>query len=215
MHPDGGPFNKTASLTRAPLPAYLLLCNVSFFPHFWDISTCKWLPLEIMLPFPWFVEKLLPIRFFLTQQRSQISKTKNKSLVSKTVIVNTSLLSPFPSLVNQVLLQLLGWDILVQYITICYLDKYIWQFGQISFTIWTNTFCNLDKYNVQFGQIYFTLYSFPSLVNHVSHNSWDEIYRSNIWELAIWKKLQFGQICFTILTSAFLSLTNTWYNLDK
>ena len=93
-----------------------------------------------MLPFPWFVEKLLPIRFFLTQQRSQISKTKNKSLVSKTVIVNTSLLSPFPSLVNQVLLQLLGWDILVQYITICYLDKYIWQFGQIQCPIWTNIF---------------------------------------------------------------------------
>ena len=99
-----------------------------------------------MLPFPWFVEKLLPIRFFLTQQRSQISKTKNKSLVSKTVIVNTSLLSPFPSLVNQVLLQLLGWDILVQYITNCYLDKYIRQFGQISFTIWTDTLSNLDKY---------------------------------------------------------------------
>ena len=181
-----------------------------------------------MLPFPWFVEKLLPIRFFLTQQRSQISKTKNKSLVSKTVIVNTSLLSPFPSLVNQVLLQLLGWDILVQYITICYLDKYIWQFGQLSFTIWTNTFVNLNKYIVQFGQIYFTLYSFPSLVNHVSHNSWDEIYRSNIWQLAIWKKIaiwtnmfynfdkcifkfdkymiQFGQIYFTIYS--FLSLVN-------
>ena len=34
------------------------------------------------------------------------------------------------------------------------LDKYILQFGQIHFAIWTNTFGNLDKYVLEFGQIY-------------------------------------------------------------
>ena len=40
-----------------------------------------------------------------------------------------------------------------------YMDKYIWQFGQIHFTIWKNTFDNLDKYILQFGQIHFTIWT--------------------------------------------------------
>ena len=43
----------------------------------------------------------------------------------------------------------------------CNLDKtfLLLQFGQIHFTIWTNTFYNLDKYFLQFGQINFTMCS--------------------------------------------------------
>ena len=32
--------------------------------------------------------------------------------------------------------------------TICNLDKYNLQFGQIQFAIWINTICNLDKYSL-------------------------------------------------------------------
>ena len=38
------------------------------------------------------------------------------------------------------------------------LDKYILQFGQIHFTIYTNTFYNWDKYSLQFRQIHLSTF---------------------------------------------------------
>ena len=38
-----------------------------------------------------------------------------------------------------------------------FLDKYILQFWQIHFSIWTNTFHNLDNHILQFGQAYFSI----------------------------------------------------------
>ena len=42
---------------------------------------------------------------------------------------------------------------------ICNLDKYILQFRQIHFIIWTNTFGNLDKYILQLGKIHSVIWT--------------------------------------------------------
>ena len=61
------------------------------------------------------------------------------------------------------------------------LEKYILQFGQILFAIWTNIFSNLDKYCLQFGQIHLAI--------------WTNIF-SNLDKYV----LQFGQIHFATKT---------------
>ena len=46
--------------------------------------------------------------------------------------------------------------------------KYILQFGQIHFAMWTNTFSNLNKYICQFGQTHFAVCTNTTSYNHIT-----------------------------------------------
>ena len=80
--------------------------------------------------------------------------------------------------------------------TLCNLDRYILQFGQMQFAIQTNTFCNLDECILQLGQIYFAIRTntFWNLDKYISNL---DKYISNLDKY----RVQLGQIHFAIWTS--------------
>ena len=81
------------------------------------------------------------------------------------------------------------------------LDKYIFEFGQIHFTIWTNIFLNWDKYIFELGQIHLTIWT-TNLANILLPQG------CNFKTLLPQDFLQLRQIYFPIWT-------NTFHNLDK
>ena len=85
-------------------------------------------------------------------------------------------------------------------------DKYIFEFGQIYFWIWTNIFLNLDKYISQFGRTFlqtfwWSLHCCPkvAILKLSAHKIYCKLDKYNF---------KFEQILFTIWT-------NTFYKLDK
>ena len=79
------------------------------------------------------------------------------------------------------------------------------QFGRMQLVIWKSTICNLDKYTFQSGQIKI-LKSLYSQHNHLSfHRHTSFVKKITIWTNAISNlekyNLQFGQIHFSIGTN--------------
>ena len=95
--------------------------------------------------------------------------------------------------------------------------------------IWTNTFCNLDKYIFQFGQIHFSIWTNTiwtntiwtnTICNSESHGVQQRRGEERLWRKMRWNSYldkyiyQFGQIQFAIWTNTFSILTNTICNSE-